>query len=118
MTGGGAKGPCTDASGILAQFEVLDAAKGLTPTLDKDSQTYWFNKASTIISISPLPYPSNGVLRAVISLPSIKIPLGSTYYRLGLKYPGACTNDILRVCMCRAKQDFASNTCFGGTFVW
>jgi chitinase len=44
MTGGGAKGPCTDASGILAQFEVdrLISA-GNKPILDQTTETYFFD---------------------------------------------------------------------------
>jgi hypothetical protein len=44
MVGGGTAGQCTQASGILAQFEVLDiVANGNSPTLDITSETYWLD---------------------------------------------------------------------------
>ncbi|KAJ7920224.1 glycoside hydrolase [Mycena leptocephala] len=47
MTGSGATGPCTDASGILAQFEVdrLISA-GNKPILDQTTETYFFDTSS------------------------------------------------------------------------
>lgn len=44
MTDGSARGACTDASGILAQFEVNDLMKDIIPTYDDKTKTYWFNK--------------------------------------------------------------------------
>ena len=44
MNSGGAEGTCTGASGILAQFELLDILQqGYTATLDRPSETYWFD---------------------------------------------------------------------------
>jgi hypothetical protein len=44
MVGGGAAGPCTGTPGILAQFEIDDLlGTGITPTLDKNTETYWFD---------------------------------------------------------------------------
>ena len=44
MTGGGTPGACDQASGVLAQFEILDLiAAGNTPIYDGASETYWFD---------------------------------------------------------------------------
>ncbi|KAF7367964.1 Glycoside hydrolase family 18 protein [Mycena sanguinolenta] len=47
MVGGGAPGVCTQASGILAQFEIETMmANGNKPNLDDASQTYWFDTSA------------------------------------------------------------------------
>ncbi|KAJ6505220.1 glycoside hydrolase [Mycena sanguinolenta] len=47
MVGGGAPGVCTQASGILAQFEIETMmANGNKPILDSTSQTYWFDTSA------------------------------------------------------------------------
>ncbi|KAJ6622420.1 glycoside hydrolase superfamily [Mycena sp. CBHHK59/15] len=45
MTGGGTAGSCTQASGVLAQFDIsqLIANTSVKPTLDTTSETYWLN---------------------------------------------------------------------------
>ncbi|KAJ7135252.1 glycoside hydrolase [Mycena crocata] len=48
MTGGGFAGNCTSASGILAQFEI--DSLGAAPTLDKATQTYWFDKSGSLVT--------------------------------------------------------------------
>ncbi|KAF7339160.1 Glycoside hydrolase [Mycena venus] len=51
MTGGGSPGSCTSTPGILAQLEIeslLDT--GIVPTLDKSTQTYWFDKSGSLIT--------------------------------------------------------------------
>ncbi|KAF8171581.1 glycoside hydrolase [Mycena galopus ATCC 62051] len=47
MVGGGAPGVCTQASGILAQFEIETMmTNGNKPILDDASQTYWFDTSA------------------------------------------------------------------------
>lgn len=51
MVGGGAAGPCSQASGVLDQFEVLQLiADGNTPVFDSASQTYWFDDSVSLSS--------------------------------------------------------------------
>ncbi|KIP07102.1 glycoside hydrolase family 18 protein [Phlebiopsis gigantea 11061_1 CR5-6] len=71
-------GPCSDASGILTQFEILALMQqqGLSATLDTPSETYWFDD-------------KNGDL--------VTFDQANTW---------------------AAKQKFAKNACFGGSFVW
>jgi hypothetical protein len=46
MTGGGFPGSCTSTPGILAQFEIETLLNGgIVPTLDKPTETYWFDKS-------------------------------------------------------------------------
>ncbi|KAJ6534425.1 hypothetical protein DFH09DRAFT_1405431 [Mycena vulgaris] len=51
MVGGGAAGACSGASGYLTQFEITDIlAGGITPTLDRASDTYWFDNAGDLVT--------------------------------------------------------------------
>ncbi|KAF9048362.1 hypothetical protein BDZ89DRAFT_1126933 [Hymenopellis radicata] len=51
MTGGGFPGNCTSTPGILAQFEVEGLLNsGIIPTLDKPTETYWFDKSGSLIT--------------------------------------------------------------------
>lgn len=60
MTGGGAAGECDQASGVLAQFEILDMiANGNTPIYDGESETYWFDTVSNIHLLSSVQSSSN-----------------------------------------------------------
>lgn len=50
MTGGGTPGECDQASGVLAQFEVLSLiADGNNPIYDSESETYWFDDSVRIV---------------------------------------------------------------------
>ncbi|TFK69200.1 glycoside hydrolase [Pluteus cervinus] len=48
MTGGGAPGSCTGESGVVSQLEVWN--DNPKPTLDTNSQTYWYNKGNDFIT--------------------------------------------------------------------
>ncbi|KAJ7106750.1 glycoside hydrolase [Mycena epipterygia] len=51
MVGGGFAGSCTASSGILAQFEIETLLQsGITPTLDKSSETYWFDDSGSLVT--------------------------------------------------------------------
>ncbi|KAF9259320.1 glycoside hydrolase [Marasmius fiardii PR-910] len=51
MTGGGFPGDCTLTPGYLTQFEINGLLnKGITPTRDEESQTYWFNDQGSLIT--------------------------------------------------------------------
>ncbi|KAJ7837275.1 glycosyl hydrolases family 18-domain-containing protein [Mycena leptocephala] len=51
MTGGGFPGSCTSTPGILAQFEIETLLNGgIVPTLDKPTETYWFDKSGSLIT--------------------------------------------------------------------
>ncbi|KAJ7630437.1 hypothetical protein FB45DRAFT_915498 [Roridomyces roridus] len=76
MVGGGAPGPCTQTPGILTQFEIEDLLNtGAVATLDKASETYWFDHQGSLITFDQQ----------------------DTW---------------------AAKNQFAEQSCFGGTFIW
>ncbi|KAJ6514056.1 hypothetical protein DFH09DRAFT_1433054 [Mycena vulgaris] len=99
MVGGGAAGTCSGASGYLTQFEITDIlAGGITPTLDRASETYWFD---------------NAVRPPCSERYDMLIPgrLGRLGHLRSSGYMGF-RDDFGK------KQAFAASTCFGGTFVW
>lgn len=57
MTGGGFAGKCTVTPGILAQFEIEELLEGgIVPTLDKSTETYWFDDAVRRLLSRDFPY--------------------------------------------------------------
>ncbi|KAJ3208520.1 hypothetical protein HDU67_006691 [Dinochytrium kinnereticum] len=52
MTGGGAPGQCTEASGMLGLFEILDilGRNGISSNYDRATQTKWFNYNGELVT--------------------------------------------------------------------
>ncbi|KAF5360156.1 hypothetical protein D9758_011368 [Tetrapyrgos nigripes] len=51
MLGGGFPGDCTQASGILAQFEIEDLLQsGIQATHDSKTETYWFDTQGSLVT--------------------------------------------------------------------
>ncbi|KAF8194028.1 glycoside hydrolase superfamily [Mycena galopus ATCC 62051] len=76
MTRGGAPGPCTQAQGILAQFEVDQLIASGNKILDTASQTYW----RAIWSHSTRQIPLRKLLRALSFTTDCPSVTASTYF--------------------------------------